>query len=87
VAAGLILVPYVIVVAFVGTRERIPRRAAWTVVAANALWVGASVLLLMGPWLAPTALGLAFVLAQAAAVALFAELQVMGLRRGLPSAA
>ena len=40
-----------------------------------------SVALALAGWLPLTALGVAFVLAQAAAVALFATLQVAGLRR------
>src|SRR5947208_1738566 len=41
--AGLILVPYVAFVAWVGTREGIARGAVWAIVAANALWVVARV--------------------------------------------
>jgi|GEM_PF-801965 len=37
--AGLFLVPYAIVVAFVGTRERIARGAVLAIVAVNLLWV------------------------------------------------
>lgn len=45
----------------------------------NALWVVASVV--VAAILPMTGLGVAFVLVQAAAVAVFAELQVVGLRR------
>jgi hypothetical protein len=85
--AGLILVPFVAFVGWVGTREEVARSAVWTIVAANALWVAASVGLLVGGWVAPTALGYAFVIAQAAVVALFAELQYAGLKRPHPIAA
>jgi hypothetical protein len=37
--------------------------------------------LLVSGWVAPTALGYAFVIAQAAVVAVLAELQIAGLRR------
>jgi len=80
--AGLLLIPYVALVAFVGTREVISRQAVQTVIALNVVWVAASVGLLVTDFVAPTALGVAFVLAQAAAVAVFAELQFIGLRRG-----
>lgn len=61
---------------------RPPRRAAvLAVVVANALWVIDSVLLLALGWVEPKALGYAFVAAQALVVALFAEAQVLGLRR------
>ena len=79
--AGLLLVPYVALVAFVGTRAAIARPAVRVIIGINVLWVLASAGLLVGGFVAPTALGYAFVIAQAAAVAVFAELQVIGLRR------
>ncbi len=56
--AGLILVPYVAFVAWVGTRESVARGAVWAIVAANALWAVASVCLLLSGLVAPTVLGL-----------------------------
>jgi hypothetical protein len=53
----------------------------WAVILCNAVWVADSLLLLMSGWVQPTALGTAFVLAQALLVGLFAELQALGLRR------
>jgi hypothetical protein len=85
--AGLSLVPFVAFVAWVGTREDVARGVVWTIIAANALWVAASIGLLVSGWVAPTALGYAFVIAQAAVVALFAELQYAGLKRPQPIAA
>ena len=79
--AGLILVPYVAFVAWVGTRETIARGAVWAIIATNALWAIASVGLLVSGLVAPTMLGYAFVLAQAAVVALLGELQYGGLKR------
>jgi hypothetical protein len=79
--AGLILVPYVAFVAWVGTRETIARGAVWAIIAANALWAVATVGLLVSGLVAPTALGIAFVIAQAAVVALLGELQYAGLKR------
>jgi hypothetical protein len=80
-AAGLILLPYVAFVAYVGTRESLARPPIWAVIVCNVLWTVASALLLMGPWIAPTALGYAFVTGQASVVALLAGLQYLGLRR------
>ena len=80
-AAGLILVPYVAFVLYVGTREIVTSGSVWLIVAANLLWAIASLVLLAGGWVAPTALGYAFVIAQAAVVALLGELQYVGLRR------
>ena len=76
--AGLVLLPYVAFVAFVATRERIEPAAVWVIIISNALWASASVLLLLLGAIAPTGLGIAFVVAQAAVVALLGELQYMG---------
>jgi len=84
--AGLLLVPYVALVAFVGTREAISRPAVQAIIALNLLWVVGSMGLLMGGWVAPTALGTAFVIAQAVVVGVFAELQFVGLRRAQATA-
>ena len=79
--AGLLLVPYVAFVAFVGTREQISRAAVQASIALNILWTVCSIGLLLSGYVAPTALGTTFVIAQAAVVAVFAELQFVGLRR------
>jgi hypothetical protein len=71
----------VALVAFVGTREAISRAAVRVIIALNVLWVLGSVAVLFAAPIAPTALGYAFVIAQAVAVGVFAELQVIGLRR------
>ncbi len=80
-AAGLVLVPYVAFVVFTATRPMLNRSAVWAIVVANMLWTAASVLLLLSGWIAPSPLGFAFVIAQAAAVFLLGELQMMGLKR------
>ena len=51
------------------------------VVAINAVWAVESLLVLMTGWFAPTALGVAFIVGQAAFVAILAELQILALRR------
>ncbi len=84
--AGLTLVPFVAIVAWMATRDTLPRVAILTLVAVNVLWVVDSVLLLVAAPVEPNALGVAFVLAQALAVALFAELQYVGLRRSQSTA-
>ena len=85
--AGLILVPYVAFVVFAGTRETISTPAVWTIIVSNVLWAAASILVLVTGWVSPNALGYAFVIAQAAIVALFAEVQYAGIRRSEPAAA
>ena len=81
--AGLILVPFVAFVAWWAgtTRASVSRGAVAAIIAVNVLWVVASICLLIGNWVAPTMLGYAFVIAQAAAVGLFGELQYIGLKR------
>jgi hypothetical protein len=79
--AGLLLVPYVAFVAFVGTRRNIPREPVKAIIALNTLWVLASVSLLLSGYVAPTVPGYAFVIFQAIVVGVFAGLQLAGLRR------
>ena len=79
--AGLLLVPYVALVAFVGTRQAIPHGVVRAIIALNIAWVAGSIGLLMSGIVAPTVLGYAFVIFQAVVVGVFAELQFIGLRR------
>jgi hypothetical protein len=79
--AGLILLPFAALVAWVAVREPPPRAAVWAVIACDALWAVDSIALLATGWVGPTALGHAFVGAQALAVGLLAGLQRVGLRR------
>jgi hypothetical protein len=84
--AGLVLVPYAALVAALGLRPVLARGAVRAVVAANGAWAVGSVVLVAGGFVRPTAAGYAFVLGQAAVVALYAELQAIGLRRSLAPA-
>ena len=54
------------------------------VVVINIIWAGGSLLTLAAGVLSPTALGLSFVIAQAIAVGVLAELQIVSLRRSAP---
>jgi hypothetical protein len=81
--AGMSLFPVAIFIALVGTRESIAPSGVWVVIIGNALWVAGSALLLFGGMIAPNALGYAVISAQAAAVALLAELEYFGLRKTL----
>lgn len=81
VPVGLFLLAYAAFVWIVGTRRRINRTAAWTVVALNLVWVADSVVVVLAGPFPLTGLGVTFILAQAAAVLLFADLQFLGLRR------
>jgi hypothetical protein len=79
--AGIILIPYVAFVAFVGTRETISRTAVGVIIAINAVWALASFGLLMSGYVAPSVLGYAFVATQAIVVAVLGALQYVGLQR------
>ena len=79
--AGILLVPFVVFVGFVASRAELSRPAIWVIVLANACWTVASLALLVSGLVSPSTLGYLFVIAQAVAVAIFAELQWVGLRR------
>ncbi len=78
---GLFLIGYAALVGWLGTRNVLPRALVLIVIGGNALWTLASVALLLSGAVAPNALGIAFVLIQATAVGIFAELQFIGLKR------
>lgn len=84
---GLFLLVFAAAVWLIGTRPQVSRVAAWSVVALNLLWVVGSVAAVVAGWLPLTTLGTAFVLVQAVAVLVFADLQILGLRRARPGAA
>jgi hypothetical protein len=79
--AGLVLAPFVGLVAWTAFQPRVPSALVWTIILCNAAWVLASIALLGGGWVHPTLLGMAFVIAQSVVVGIFAELEYVGLRR------
>jgi hypothetical protein len=85
--AGLVLLPYVVFVAYVTFQQPISRTAAWVVIVFNDLWVAASIILLLGNWVKPNILGIAFVLIQALVVAGFSGIQFLAVRRSATTAA
>jgi len=78
---GLSFIPFVAFVAFAATRTPASRPLGLTVAILNAVWVVASLWLLMSGKVAPNMLGTVFVAAQAVFVGILAELQVIGARR------
>lgn len=80
-AAGAVLIPFAAFLALLALRETVSRPAIWAVILVNATWVADSVLLLFSGWVQPTPAGTTLVVAQAVAVAMYAELQYMGLKR------
>jgi hypothetical protein len=84
-AAAFMLV-YAVVLGLLRRRATLPRWAVWTIIAGNGLWALDCAALAFAGGLAPTTLGVVFLLAQAVAVAAFAELQYFGLRRSAAAA-
>jgi len=84
--AGLVLLPCAMLLAWLTNRARLPRIAIHAVIGVNILWVADSIAILVAGWFAPTGLGIAFVLAQAAAVAVVTELEIIGLKRSVAGA-
>ncbi|WP_227010134.1 hypothetical protein [Pelagibius marinus] len=83
--AGLGLLPIALFMALVAWR---PHPAAVRLaVTGNAAWAAASLVLLVSGWVAPTTLGVAFVVAQALAVAGLAMLEHAALKTARPQAA
>jgi hypothetical protein len=79
--AGLILVAYVAFVVIVATRAQIAAGAVWAIIACNAIWTLASFAILETGMVAPTTLGVVFVIGQALAVLALGALQFVALRR------
>lgn len=77
---GVALVPFVVMLAVIARRESVPRLMMIDIVGLNLLWVIASFALLLAGVVAPNALGVAFVVVQALAVAAFAGLQFVAIR-------
>lgn len=83
---GVFFVVFALSLLVLAARPVIPRPAAWVVVIGNSAWVVASVVATVAGWNALTGLGVGVVLAQALAVAVFADLQWLGLRRATTTA-
>lgn len=81
--AGLFLLPYAAMVAWAGSRPEIPRGLAGLIAAINVVWATGSVALIALGVISPSLIGGLFVTAQAAVVALFAILQIVGLRQSV----
>ncbi|MGQ0639777.1 MAG: hypothetical protein ACT4P6_03255 [Gemmatimonadaceae bacterium] len=77
---GLFLLPFAGLLLWVATRRTPATSLVAAIVVGNVLWVAASVALLLSDLVNPTVLGEAFVIAQAAAVTLFAYLEYAAVR-------
>ncbi|MEO8115598.1 MAG: hypothetical protein ABI655_14520 [Phenylobacterium sp.] len=83
---GLFLVACGLAIAWLASRPALRRSVVWALIAVNGLWVTESLMILALRWVEPTGLGYAFVLAQAAAVAVIADLEYVALRRARAAA-
>lgn len=79
-AAGLVLLPWAALLAWLSAKPALPAASVWAVIGINLLWVIESAALLLLGWVQPNMLGTAFVIAQAVVVVIFAELQFLALR-------
>ena len=77
---GIALLPYSAFLAYIATRQALPRTAVWAVITINILWILDSIVLLLGTWATPNALGICFIIVQAVAVAGLALLEYKGLQ-------
>lgn len=85
--SGEFLLAYGALVALLSFRTPVPRPLVWLLIAGNLAWAAACAVLLFGGSVRPSALGMAYVAAQALTVIVLAELQYVGLRRHVTSPA
>jgi hypothetical protein len=86
-AIGAFLAVFAIGVWAVAARAELSRRAAATVAVANLAWAAGSVVALVADVWSPETVGAVWIALHAAVVALFGDLQLLGVRRGARSAA
>lgn len=78
---GIFMFPWTALLATAARQAILSRVALMGIIAVNALWVVASFGIMLGGVVDPTTLGIAFITVQAIGVAVFAELQFVGMRR------
>lgn len=79
--AGVALIPFVTLLAMIVRAGRAPSGVTPAIIVTNFAWVGGSLFVAFGPAFSPSLIGQMFIVAQAAIVGVFAELQIVGLRR------
>ncbi len=77
----LFLIAYAALVGWLGTRQSVLKALVLFVIVGNAAWTLGSIALLFSGAVTPNLLGQIFVVAQAIATGVFAELQYVGLRK------
>ena len=79
--SGIVLVPFAIFVGLVARRSVVARANVLAIILLNIAWVAMSAWVALGTRIQPNTLGYMFIAVQAIAVAAFAQLQVVALRR------
>ncbi|WP_137920287.1 hypothetical protein [Hydrogenophaga sp. 2FB] len=85
-ASGILLLLYVALAGLLALQSTPPRALLGALIVGNFAWVAACLVLLFGGAVSPTPLGQAYLVVQAVAVFVLAELQWMALRRLRPAA-
>ena len=78
---GLFLIAYAALVGWLASRSTVAKALVLFVIIGNAAWTLGSIALLFSGAVSPNLLGQVFIVAQAIATGLFAELQFIGLRK------
>ena len=78
---GLFLIAYTALVGWLATRSAVAKALVLLVIVGNAAWTLGSIALLFSGAVSPNLLGQVFIVAQAIATGVFAELQYIGLRK------
>src|SRR6476620_10515881 len=78
---GLFLIAYTALVGWLATRSTVAKVRILIVIVGNAAWTLGSIALLFSGAVSPNLLGQVFVVVQAVATGVFAELQYVGLRK------
>ncbi len=84
--SGVALIPFVTLLAMIARAGRAPASLIVAIIVTNFAWGAGSLFVAFGPAFTPSLLGQVFVVAQAAIVVVFAELQIIGLRRAAVAA-
>ena len=79
--AGLFCLAYAALIGWMSVHERLRAAGVWAIVLGNVVWAAGCLELAFGGSLAPTTFGVEFLVVQAIAVLVFADLQWFGLRR------
>ena len=78
---GLFLIAYAALVGWLASRSTVAKALVLFVIIGNAAWTLGSIALLFSGAVSPNLLGQVFIVAQAIATGVFAELQYIGLRK------